>query len=132
MINKSIQRELTTEIRVRYPDCDPMGVVHHSRYYIYFEIARMELYRKNGGNYNEMESSGEFFVVVNSECKYLKSAHFDDLLQVTVKIVRITRVKILQEYTIYRGDELIAKGKITLAMVNREGNIVLIPDGYLF
>ena len=36
-------REHEIEIRVRYPECDPMGFLHHSRVFIYFEMGRTEL-----------------------------------------------------------------------------------------
>lgn len=32
-----------TTIKVRYYECDPMGVVHHSNYIRYFECARNEM-----------------------------------------------------------------------------------------
>ena len=33
------------KIRVRYKETDKMGVVHHSNYYIWFEVARTEFMR---------------------------------------------------------------------------------------
>jgi len=33
------------EIRARYPECDPMGVAHHTVYPIWFEIGRTEMLR---------------------------------------------------------------------------------------
>ena len=126
-----MQTELTIEVRVRYPECDPMGVLHHSRYFVYFEMARMELFRNVYGDYRALEAQGIFFVVANAECKYLRPAHYDDLLQVTVHVTKVSRVKIVQEYTITRDTEVISRGKITLAMVNREGQVILIPDEYL-
>lgn len=35
--------QLETEIRVRYNECDPMGVVHHAIYPVWFEMGRTEL-----------------------------------------------------------------------------------------
>ncbi len=37
------EHEIT--FRVRYPETDGMGVVHHSRYFQYFEMGRVELLR---------------------------------------------------------------------------------------
>ncbi|MDO4570433.1 MAG: thioesterase family protein [Planctomycetia bacterium] len=122
--------EHEVELRVRYPECDPMGIVHHSRYFIYFEIARTELYRLNGGDYRQMEESGRFFVVVNADCKYMKPARYDDILRITIKVEKVTRAKIVHEYKIHRGDDLLAVAHITLAMINREGKIILIPEEF--
>ncbi|MDO4575730.1 MAG: thioesterase family protein [Planctomycetia bacterium] len=123
-------QEYTLEIRVRYPECDPEGIVHHSRYFVYFEMARTELYRANGGSYAQMEAAGKFFVVASADCKYLRPAKYDELIQVTVRIQKVTRVKIVHEYEIHRGKTLLAVAHVTLAMVDREGKVVLIPDEF--
>ena len=52
-------RNFTIDVRVRYTECDPMRVVHHSRYLVYFEMARVELFRANGGDFNALEKSGK-------------------------------------------------------------------------
>ena len=122
--------EYTVELRVRYPECDPMGVVHHSRYFVYFEIARTEMYRNNGGNYRDMEAQGYFFVVVSADCHYRKPAHYDDVLQIKVQLEKITRAKLIHAYHVYRDGELLAEAHITLAMINREGQVMLIPDEF--
>ena len=43
-----MQTEHEIEIRVRYSETDAMGFLHHSRYIIYFEIGRTELFRAAG------------------------------------------------------------------------------------
>lgn len=60
--------EHTVELRVRYDECDPMGFVHHANYMKYFEIARTDLYRAQGGNYRDFEASGLLVVVAKIEC----------------------------------------------------------------
>src|SRR5712675_883134 len=62
--------EHTITIRVRYPEVDAMGFLHHSRYLQYFEMGRIELLRSLGHSYAELESAGLFFVVVKVECRY--------------------------------------------------------------
>ena len=56
--------EHTINIRVRYPETDPMGYLHHSRYLQYFEMGRVELLRSQGHSYAELEKQGVFFAVV--------------------------------------------------------------------
>ena len=38
----------TTTIPVRYPDLDPMAIVHHAVYPIWYEIARMDILGEAG------------------------------------------------------------------------------------
>ena len=39
-----------TQVRVRYCETDAMGLLHHGSYINYFEIARTELFRAQGGD----------------------------------------------------------------------------------
>ena len=52
--------EHTIQIRVRYPEVDAMGYLHHSRFLQYFEIGRVELLRSLGYSYAELERRGIF------------------------------------------------------------------------
>jgi acyl-CoA thioester hydrolase len=117
-----------TTIRVRYTDCDPMGVLHHSRYFTYFEIARTEFYRAIGGNHRSLEDAGQFVVVVKAECSFRRPARYDDVLTIHTKVLRITAVRIEHEYRVLRGEEVLAVGHITLAVVNREGQLIPVPE----
>lgn len=116
------------QIRVRYPETDPMGLLHHGNYLMYFEIGRTELLRASGGNYRQMEESGLFCVVVRAEVRYHRPARYDDLLTLQTTVTRITPAKIEHEYRLLRDDELLAVGKVTLAMVDREGNVCRVPE----
>ena len=51
-------RQHEIEIRVRYSETDPMGLLHHANYFTYFEIGRTELLRASGGSHREMEEVG--------------------------------------------------------------------------
>src|SRR4051794_41727898 len=89
-------------IRVRYPEVDAMGYLHHSRYLQYFEIGRVELLRSIGHSYADLEREGVFFVVVKAECRYKAPARFDDELSLTTRIVRQTHVRIDHAYELRR------------------------------
>jgi acyl-CoA thioester hydrolase len=116
------------ELRVRYQECDPMGFLHHTYYFTYFEIGRTELLRAAGGNYRKMEEEGSLVVVVKTQCRYHRPARYDDLVRVRTKIVRVTAAKIEHEYRILRGEELLAVGEATLAIINRDGRVQMTPE----
>jgi acyl-CoA thioester hydrolase len=73
----------TTKIRVRYPETDAMGYVHHSIYPQYYEIGRVEMLRDRGISYKEMEDSGIMLPVRKIEITFFKPAHYDDELTIT-------------------------------------------------
>ena len=115
-------------IRVRYPEVDGMGFLHHSRYLQYFEMGRVELLRSLGHSYADLERRGVFFVVTKAEIQYKAPARYDDELTLITRIVRQTHVRIDHAYELKRGDVLLAEGKTTIACVDREGQVQQIPE----
>jgi len=136
-----ITRDGVTSLRVRYCECDPMGVAHHAAYVPWLEIARTELLRDSGVTYSELEARGVFLVITRLECKYRRPAFYDDLLDVRVKWIGGSRVKIEHEYEIVLresaagtraqsrnvGESLLA-ASTTLACVDSAGRIQPLPE----
>lgn len=116
------------EIRVRYPEVDAMGFVHHSRYLQYFEMGRVELLRSLGHSYADLERQGVLFVVIRVECRYRAPARYDELLSLTTRVARQTHVRIDHTYELRRGPILLAEGSTTIACVDRGGELRPIPD----
>jgi len=104
-----------------------MGYLHHSRFFQYFEMGRIELLRTAGHSYADLERHGIFFVVVKAECRFKAPARFDDELTLLTRINRQTLVRIDHAYELRRGKLLLAEGETTIACVDREGKLVQIP-----
>ena len=120
------------EIRVRYIETDAMGFLHHARYFGYFEMGRVELFRAQGGDYRDMEERGFLFVIVRLECNFRKPARFDDLLTLNTRVTRLTPAKLEHEYRLKRGDDVLADARSVLACVNRAGEIQRITEEIMF
>ena len=74
-----------TRLRVRYAETDQMGVVHHSVYLIWMELARVEYCKAAGCNYRDLErEENVVLAVVETHCRHLAPARFDD--EVIVKV----------------------------------------------
>ncbi len=123
--------QIETEIRVRYNECDPMGVVHHAIYPVWFEMGRTELLRTQGGSYKKMEADNLFLAVAELHIKYKVSAKYDDELTLVTALTEATRVKLKHSYTLLRGNQTIATGTTVLACVNEVGNVREIPPAIL-
>jgi acyl-CoA thioester hydrolase len=121
-------RQHEIEIRVRYPETDPGGYVHHSHYFTYFEMGRTELLRANGYTYRDMEATGAFVVVAKLECRYHRPARYDDLLRLRTTVTRLTVARVEHDYHLYRGDELLCEAHVVLCCVDREGQLRRLPD----
>ncbi len=121
-------RQHEIELRVRYQETDPMGFLHHANYFTYFEIGRTELLRAAGGNYRQMEADGLLVVVVRAECTFRRPARYDDLLRLRTTIARVTHAKIEHHYELTRDGECLAVGRVTLAVVDRQGRVQPVPE----
>ena len=119
--------EHTITIRVRYPEVDAMGYLHHSRYLQYFEMGRVELLRATGVSYADLERQGVFFVVVKADVRYKAPARYDDELTLTTRVAKQTFVRYDHSYELRRGDTILALANTTIACVNRDGHVTQIP-----
>lgn len=115
-------------IRVRYSECDPMGVAHHTAYPVWFEMGRTELLRERGFAYRDFETQGVFLAVIALEVKYRRPAKYDDELRLETRVAQVSKVKIVHDYALYRDGELLATAQTTLACLDREGRLRAVPD----
>ena len=113
MITRDIQ------LRVRYYETDCMGIVHHSNYIRFYEVARTEMLREFGTTYQEMEQVGVMLPVLDVQAHYISPAYDDDLLTIRVTLAEMPKVKMRFDFEIYRenGDR-INTGPVTLAFMN--------------
>ena len=108
-------------LRVRYAETDQMGVVHHSNYAKYIELARVDWLDQLGISYKNMEQNKIILPVVSLTIKYIKPAYFDDRLTVYTFLKQKPTVKMIFDYEIYnQNNELITIASTTLAFVNSD------------
>lgn len=129
-------------LRVRYCECDPMGVAHHAAYAPWLEIGRTELLRDCGLSYAKLESLGVLLVIVKLEVRYRRAIRYDDLIQVRTVVSGGSRVKLDHEYEIRLVEPaagwpdgtppheppVLAVASTTLAAVDRAGKPHALPD----
>ena len=81
-----------TRFRVRYAETDQMGVVYYANYLVWMEIGRAEYCRAAGVRYKDMESvDGIRLAVVESHCRYLHPARYDEEIAVQTSIAQANR-----------------------------------------
>ncbi len=122
-----------TRLRVRYAETDQMGVVYHANYLIWMELARMEWCEARGFQYKDMErEEGVFLAVVETSCRHLRPARFDDRVAVhTVVEEANSRVaKFAYEVRRLPDQELLATGFTKHVYVNREMQRSRLPEKY--
>ena len=105
-----------TQVRVRYAETDQMGVVYHSNFFLYYEVARAESIRQLGFTYADMEKVGVIMPVVEVQSRFLRPALYDDLLTVKTILKELpVHHKIEFHQEVYNEkNELLTTGKIIL------------------
>jgi len=122
-----------TEIRVRYAETDKMGIVHHSNYYVWFELGRSEFCRANGFSYLEMEDGDErLLVVAESSCRYKSPAFYEDLLTIRTKLEKVRSRSLIFLYEIYRAadDRILSTGRTLHIVTDKQNRIAALPEKY--
>lgn len=115
MISKSI-------VTVRYAETDKMGIVHHSVYPIWYELARTDLSKQAGFPYTKMEECGIMLPLVELNCKYYSPACYGDDLIVTATVSKLTPARIVFSYEVFKEgqDKPINIGYTVHAIVNTD------------
>jgi len=109
-----------SKVVVRYAETDKMGIVHHSVYPIWYELARTEFSREAGFPYSEMEKQGVMNPLVELNCKYIMPADYEDELIVRTSIGKITPARIVFEYEVYKEKLLINTGSTMHAFTGKD------------
>lgn len=129
-----IPRSGQVRLRVRYCECDPMGVVHHASYVPWLEIGRTELLRDGRTTYAQLEASGVLLAVVRLEVRYRRPARYDDLIEIRTRVTGTSRVKIEHEYIVVIVERELVPCEIeavvatsTLACIGRDGRPQELP-----
>jgi acyl-CoA thioester hydrolase len=122
------------DIRVRYCECDPMGVAHHASYIPWLEMGRTELLRPSGVTYARMEEAGLLLAVTRVEIRYRLPAFYDESLLLRTRVSGGGRARIDHAYELLRrtnngalGDVL-ATAESTLACLTKEGRPQALPE----
>jgi acyl-CoA thioester hydrolase len=94
----------STSVRVRFADTDAQGIAHNAAYLVWFEVARVEYLREYAGGYQALRDTGIEALVLESHCRYLTPARFDDVLHVHARCVGLRGARFRYEYAVVRDD----------------------------
>ena len=97
-------KSVETRLRVRYSETDRMGIVYHGHYIAWFEIGRTEYCRAAGVPYRALEDSGLLILVTAAECRYRRSARYDDEVRVSTTLTELASRGLAFAYEV-RDDE---------------------------
>jgi len=127
------QATVRTRLRVRYPETDHMGVVHHTHYLTWFEVGRTEFMRERGRTYADMERAGIFMPVAGAECRYLSPARYDEEIEIETRVASASRIRVEFAYVATRvaDGRLLASGRTIHVATTPAGAPRRMPQEYV-
>ena len=128
---------VTTEIRVRYAETDQMNVVYYANYLVWFEVGRVELLRKLGFSYRQLEKEhGCILPVIEATCRYRSPALYDDQILIETRPALLRGPVLKFAYRILRKAEegadptLLAEGETVHVVCDSQMNKKPLPAHY--
>ena len=99
--------------RVSYSECTLGNHVYYARYLDILEEARGEFFRHAGEPLQKWQAQDFMFPVTEVQLKYKGAARYDDLIEIRVTPVQITRIRLQFRYEIYRENMLLLEATIS-------------------
>jgi acyl-CoA thioester hydrolase len=122
--------EHTVKLRVRFAETDAMQVVYYAEYFVWFEVARTELFRSIGMPYSVISRKRGFHTpVVQAHADYKSSARYDDEVAVRVWASKVgtSSVRLDYEVTKLPDEELLCTGHTVHVLIGEDGKPKEIP-----
>lgn len=104
-----------TTRRVEFRDTDAAGIMHFSTFFNYMEQVEHEFLRQLGMSVLARDDEGAIsWPRVSASCEYQSAVHFEDVLDVTLEIVRRGEKSITYGFLFSTGDRKVATGQLTV------------------
>ena len=123
-----VEEEFCFDEMVRIYDTDAQGIVHYAGYYRFFTDALEQFSYERAGRLFPAINDNIWFVVVESNAKYYKSAREGDKIRVGLAPRLISEKAIRFDFSITRDGDLLCEGYITQVAIDKnEWKSVPIP-----
>ena len=111
--------------KVYYEDTDVGGIVYYARYLHFFERARTEMiYDHLKLKHKQLRDQfNAIFVVRECNVKYIKSANFEDNLEVKTKIIKKSSVRLNLLQEVSKNNEILVTAQVELAVIDSNGSL---------
>jgi acyl-CoA thioester hydrolase len=109
-----LKKELSdqTEIRVRFNEADPLGIVWHGHYIRYFEDGREAFGTRYGIGYLDFYNHGLIVPVVSIQCDYKRSLRYGEVVTVETTYIPCEAAKLKFNYRLFNSEtgQIVATG----------------------
>jgi acyl-CoA thioester hydrolase len=111
-------RPFCHELRVRFHECDPQGIVFNANYLAFFDVAMTEMFRESAGSYPAFREGGTDLVLAESRIVYLASALADDLVHVELAPTHFGTTSMRMDGRILRDGAVLTQAELRYVAVD--------------
>ena len=108
------------ELRVRYGECDPQGIVFNANYLLYFDVAFTELWRAAVGPWQDMVERGVDAVVAEANVRFRAPARYDDVLALRAWIEELGTTSMTTRIDVTRDGAVLVEGQLRHVCVDTQ------------
>lgn len=120
------------QMRVRWSDCDPLGIIWYGAYLKYFEAAEHDMMRAAGLPYETLRvERGVQLPRKAFQVEFHTPAQMDELMDVEAGIAKIGQTSLTYRFAAYRASDRVHRASATLTVVSVEKGTLAkrpIPD----
>lgn len=116
----------TSEVRVRFAETDPLGIVWHGNYIQYFEDGREAFGRHYGISYLDQKAHNYSSPIVESKCEHKLPLTYGDVATIITTYVDSPAAKMIFKYEILNPKgQVVCKGRTVQVFVELGGELSL-------
>jgi acyl-CoA thioester hydrolase len=119
-----------TTFHVRYAETDAMGVVHHTKYLVYFEEGRSDYMRQRERSYAEVEASGYYLPVSELGARFVGAANYGQRVTIRTWIEELRSRRLTFAYEVVEAEsgDVIVTGFTRHVWTDRDGKVTTMPQ----
>lgn len=104
--------------RVRWSDCDPLGVIYHGAFIRMFEVAENEMFRAAGLPYEIMRVQRHVQLPRKAfAVEFHSPAQMDELLEISIGVSHIGTTSLTFRFEVFRAEDAVHRASATLTVV---------------
>lgn len=121
------------QYRIIFGDTDALGIVYHSNYFLFFEMARAEWFRQYLRPYTHYIEMDFYLIVLESFCRHKKPARYDDMIEIECWPTDVKNSTFAVEYLVRHknGGDVIAEGYTLHTVTRKDGSLRRFPREFL-
>lgn len=126
--NKMQSKNLTCteEVRVRFNETDPLGIVWHGHYIVYFEDGREAFGRQHGLTYLDIQKAGFVTPIVKTTTEHFLPLKYGETFNIVTTFVNSVSAKLIYKYEIFnQNNQLVCSGETIQVFLDSENNLCL-------